>query len=516
MPAPPAPSYDDVPYEGGIVTGTHPEHLAALGRLFGVKAAPAEACTVLEIGCASAANLLPMAYGLPGSTFVGIDPSQRQIDMGRGFVREYGVENVELHAAGVSDILDWDRKFDYIVCHGVFSWVAPEVREDILEACRRLLAPSGIAYVSYNALPGFHARAMAGEMMRFHGLSFPDPAERAQQGRALLQFLVEATGKFNRSDRLMSAYHDALSEESDFLAGSRDSYLLHEHFSEYNDAFYLYEFVDMAAEHGLNYLGDAAFHSMMVNDLPADVAEKINAIAPSQIALEQYRDFVTNRMFRKSLLCDAGLALERHISVDAIASLSFRQRVARPSPGDQWRIVKTGGLAVEVNDSLVRRVLDTLTDVAPLAVTFDELRARLVAEGPDDFDREKLAAVLLSLYALDAVDFRTWTPPMSAVVSERPVAFLPARLAAARTKSANVPLPLHGTVALDSFVAAVLPYVDGTRTVPQLVEDVARAIASGEFTLPDVDPNDMPASHEVERLVHESLEELRQTGLLQG
>ena len=68
-----SPSYDEVPYEGGIVAGTHPEHLATIGRLFGVKAAPAESCSVLEIGCAAAGNLLPMAYGLPKSTFVGID-----------------------------------------------------------------------------------------------------------------------------------------------------------------------------------------------------------------------------------------------------------------------------------------------------------------------------------------------------------------------------------------------------------------------------------------------------------
>ena len=515
MAQPLSPSYDDVPYEGGIVTGTHPEHLAAIARLFGIPAAPADSCRLLEIGCASAANLLPMAYGLPNSTFVGIDPSHRQVEMGRAALAEYGLTNVELHTAGAGDILAWDRKFDYIVCHGVFSWVAPDVREEILEACRKLLAPAGIAYVSYNTLPGFHGRAAIMEMMRFHGLSFPDPKERAEQSRALLQFLVEATGKFDLGQRLASAYHGTLQEELEFLGPARDAYLLHEHFSEYNDAFYLHEFVDMASEHGLAYLGDAAFHTMLVNDLPQDTAERLNTIASSQVALEQYRDFVVNRMFRKSLLTQAELQVERHISVDAIASLTFRQRTAKPKPGEQWRIVKTGNLAVNVNDSVVEQVLTITAEASPLALSFEELRARAKRELSVEVDREKLAAVLLSLYALDAIDFRTWTPHMVGHVTERPLAFEPARRAATR-RLHDVPLPLHGTIVLDPFVREVLPFVDGTRTVAQLVTGVADGIEAGTFTLPDLTPEDLPERDEVERLVNESLEEMRVNGLLQG
>jgi methyltransferase-like protein/SAM-dependent methyltransferase len=510
-----SPSYDDVPYEGGIVAGTHPEHLAAIGRLFGVEAAPAESCSVLEIGCAAAGNLLPMAYGLPGSTFVGIDPSAKQIEMGRAVLEEYGVRNVELLTTDVREITRWDRKFDYIVCHGVFSWVAPDVREAILDACGHLLAPSGIAYVSYNTLPGFHARAGIGEMMRFHGLSFKDPIERAGQARALLNFLADATGRFDKSDGLLSAYHAQLTEERAFLNESRDWYVLHEHFAEFNDAFYLHEFVDMAAEHQLQYLGDSAFHTMLLNDLPTEVADGINAIAPSQVALEQYRDFVVNRMFRKTLLCRQDVDVARHISVGAIAGLSFRERIVHPSPGQQWRIVKTGGLKVNVNDSLVRKVLDTLAESAPLALSFDALRTELQRDGGETVADERLAAVLLSLYSLDAVDFRSWTPPMSETISERPKVFEPA-LRSAKGNLVRVPLPLHGNAELDPFVEAVLPYVDGTRTISELVETVARAIEDGSLRVRDVEPGDLPQRFELERLIKESLEELRRTGLLVG
>ncbi|MBK7726476.1 MAG: class I SAM-dependent methyltransferase [Dehalococcoidia bacterium] len=137
-------SYDEMPYEGGLVVGSHPEHLATVGRLFGMTPAPIERCRVLEIGCATGMNLLAMAYSLPGCEFVGIDPSGRQIELGRKALAEYGITNVELATTDVREAVEWQREFDYIVCHGVFSWVAPDVQEAILAACRRLLAPQGL------------------------------------------------------------------------------------------------------------------------------------------------------------------------------------------------------------------------------------------------------------------------------------------------------------------------------------------------------------------------------------
>jgi methyltransferase-like protein len=292
-----------------------------------------------------------------------------------------------------------------------------------------------------------------------------------------------------------------------------NSYLLHEQFSEYNDAFYLHEFVNAASEHGLKYLGDAAFHTMLVNDLPAEVASGINEISQNQIALEQYRDFVINRMFRKTLLCHEELEVDRQITSATIRKFSFRQRIAASGPVRQWRIVKTGGLKVEVSDALVKDTLTAIQRAAPLALTFEELRERVRPDGSPEVDPEQLSSVLLSLYSLDAIDFRTWTPEMCAVISERPDAFEPARRSANKP-GIRVPLPLHGTVDLDPFVEAFLPLVDGTRTETELIDAVLSGIADKTFAVTDVDPESMPSREDVERLVPEALEELRVTGLL--
>src|SRR5262245_53527423 len=144
---PPATSYDEVPYESHPLPQTHPAHLAAVARLFGLLTPPPERCRVLEIGCASGGNLIPMALTLPGSSFVGIDLSERQVAEGHRLAGALGLGNVELLHRDVLDVGDELGRFDYVLCHGVYSWVPAPVRDRALELCATNLAPNGVAYV---------------------------------------------------------------------------------------------------------------------------------------------------------------------------------------------------------------------------------------------------------------------------------------------------------------------------------------------------------------------------------
>src|SRR5262245_57118876 len=116
-------SYDDVPYENFAFVQTHPDRLATIARMFGLITPEVSTSRVLELGCASGGNLLPMAFNLPRAEFVGIDLSQRQIERGRETIAAVGIPNARLEHASILDISrDWGT-FDYIICHGVFSWV---------------------------------------------------------------------------------------------------------------------------------------------------------------------------------------------------------------------------------------------------------------------------------------------------------------------------------------------------------------------------------------------------------
>src|SRR5258706_9216254 len=147
-------SYDAVPYPTGAHPQTHPDRLAATAALFGLSPVPAERCRVLELGCGNGGNLIPMAAALPGSTFTGVDLSGAAIAQGRGLIGRAGVTNISLLQ---QDLLAFEAgrdSFDYILAHGFYAWVPPPVQDRILAICGAALAPEGVAFVSYNALPG--------------------------------------------------------------------------------------------------------------------------------------------------------------------------------------------------------------------------------------------------------------------------------------------------------------------------------------------------------------------------
>ena len=163
-------AYDQVLYPGVPLPQTHPDRLATIAGLFGMTPAAAPNCRVLELGCGDGGNLIPMALTLPASVFTGIDLAEPAIARGCALANTLGLENITLRHLDLMrmgpDLGEFDYGvFDYIIAHGLYSWVPPEVRDQLLSLCRAHLAPQGVAYVSYNAGPGFARRRMFREMM---------------------------------------------------------------------------------------------------------------------------------------------------------------------------------------------------------------------------------------------------------------------------------------------------------------------------------------------------------------
>jgi methyltransferase-like protein len=186
-------AYDEVPYPNWTHRDTHPRQLEAIATLFGMCPAPVTDCRVLEIGCASGSNLMPMARDLPGSTFVGFDLSATQIAEARAIAKEAGIGNVRFEHADILGVDDSWGRFDYIVCHGIYSWVPNDVREKILAICNTNLAADGVALVSYNVYPGWHIRGMIRDMMLYHVSRNEDAHAQIAQARAMLDFLHNRT-----------------------------------------------------------------------------------------------------------------------------------------------------------------------------------------------------------------------------------------------------------------------------------------------------------------------------------
>jgi SAM-dependent methyltransferase len=301
MPTEPT-SYDVVAYPSCTHAQTHPDRMAVIGTLLGLSPAGVQRCRVLELGCGNGNNLVPMASGFPESEFVGIDLAAQPIIWGQGMIRELGLANVRLVQGDLMEIgKDWGR-FDYIIAHGLYSWVPEAVRERLLALCRECLAPQGIAFVSYNAFPGGHLNQMVREMMLFHVRGFKAPEERVAQAQALVRFLSEA---LDTSDE----YRLWLKAELKLILGHEEGHLYHDELAEINQPVYFTQFVEKAGAHGLQYLAEADYFELFDYGFKESARQIVERLGSNRILREQYLDFLKCRRFRQTLLCHAGLTL---------------------------------------------------------------------------------------------------------------------------------------------------------------------------------------------------------------
>jgi len=473
-------SYDDVPYAGYPFAQTHPDRLATMAKLAGLRPASILNCRVLELGCGNGGNLVPMAYGLTGSRFLGIDASGRAIDEGNLLIGELGLRNIELRTADFMELGPELGEFDYIIAHGVYSWVPAEVRDRLLKLCERHLAPEGVAYISYNAYPGFHMRRMMREMMLFHNRGMSEPREFVKQGLALLQFIGSAFPSGDEGNH--DLYGVLIKEHLDLLKGHRHlEQIYHDDLAEVNEGVYFHEFVSDAKRHGLQFLSEAVLSDMDDARFPEEVREGLSGLAHGDvIRREQYLDFLKCRVFRQTLLCRSELSPGHEVedlNLDEFY-IASSARAESPQPDfssgkvEQFSGLKGGSLRTD--HPAAKAALVALGDVYPMALTWEELlteaRQRLSIQGLEP-DVEVLKEILIGACKRGLVQLSVHRPAFVLKASERPLASGLARLQA--TKGKSVVNLVHESVHLDDELSRnFLQLLDGTHDQAALVEEL--------------------------------------------
>jgi methyltransferase-like protein/2-polyprenyl-3-methyl-5-hydroxy-6-metoxy-1,4-benzoquinol methylase len=488
--------YDAVPYPSFSYTQTHPDVMATLARLLGMQAAPVEHCRVLEIGCASGGNLIPMADGLPGSEFVGIDLSVRQIETGRDAINAMGLTNIRLQRMDIREISPSFGEFDYIIAHGIYSWVPPDVREHLMRLCSYNLAPNGLAYISYNTYPGWHMLGSIREMLLYRTRKVNNPLEKAAQAKQFLKFLTEAIGgKQAPTQQIMKGYLSFLERELAHLDESSDAYLLHDELERVNDPVFFHQFAAHAAQHNLLYVTDADFRVSMPHNLPPEAGDALRAIAGDLVEMEQYIDFVNNRSFRRSLLCHRAVNLRRTLTPTSVYSLyasSRAQPESTPIDVDTQSVARfkdSEGATFATDHPVSKAALLLLIANRPRAIAFNELldeaRARVKGNSNSrERDAEVLGVNLLRAFTYSGtlVNLHTYVPPVTSQPSEKPVA---SRIARYQAPSMDrVTNAYHERIKLEPFGIFLTPYLDGTRDRAALNDLLLNGpIARGELSV---------------------------------
>jgi SAM-dependent methyltransferase len=451
--------------------------LAVAADLFGLKAASPDNCRVLELGCGDGSNLLPLAAAFPQSSFVGLDLAETRVQAGRENIASLRLSNVELVQGNVLDFATQGEPFDYIISHGVYSWIPAEARDKLLAICRERLAPHGVAYVSYNCLPGCHVRAMTREIMRFHVRAVRDPAERVRQAVAVCRLIANSIEK-------PDSYRQIFKDQLDQIQRLRNGHLFHDDLAEINDPVYFHQFAAHAARHRLQYLAEADFFEMQDDGFTPEAREILARMEDSRLTREQYLDFVKCRRFRQTLLVREEAPVRYPAIPDAIEHFHISSRVkitvAGNTPSGQpiERFSHPRGSSLEVGHPLGIRALHLLAENWPATLSFSDLfKAVLASNGAGDHVQLKkdLLRILLEGYRAGVLEFRR-TPLRCAIKpSARPAVSQLTRWQIKRSTTVTTLLGANLRVE-DEIGKRLLLLLDGTRTFEELERCLLEAI----------------------------------------
>lgn len=519
-------AYDEVPYESSPFAYTHPGAMATVATLYGLTPPDVESCRVLELGCAEGGNLIPMAVSLPGSRFVGVDLSPRQIACGQAMIDRLGLTNVELRTLDLMEIEAELGDFDYIVCHGVYSWVPRPVQEKIMTICSERLRADGVAYISYNTYPGWHFRGMIREMVNFHDDRQAPPLSRVRRARQFLDFLVR------NCREPKSVFAVTLEQEWRLWEKSSDAYVLHEQLAEVNDPIYFHQFNGRLAEHRLQFVAEAKLGELptaYANEVDQRLAEWCSDFAGQ----EQYHDFLADRAFRRSLICHKHVRLQRPPSQACMAKFFLVANAAPVAPeprlsSDAVEQFQTRqGNTFSTNNPWLKTALAHLLHCWPRPVAYGDVcehaRRSVIeaggAEGDPISDDRLLAQPLLQCGLNGFVEFRVHRSPEVAEAGNRPCASPLARLQA---ESAHIVTSLrHLQVELEEADRRLLGRLDGSLDRGQLevvFQDIVASVkaGSGMSKLSASSPGDRqpPANVEEQGTLAECLRRLATVALL--
>jgi methyltransferase-like protein/cyclopropane fatty-acyl-phospholipid synthase-like methyltransferase len=485
-------SYDLVPYESQPFAQSQPDQTAAMAKLFGMSPVDPAKARVLELGCSAGGNIISLAARYPGMQVTGIELSRVEVEQGQRMIKELGLKNIEIRQANILDVAKEKAQYDYIIAHGVYSWVPEQVQDAILQICGDQLSENGIAYISYNVYPGWKMREVIREMMLFHAGGLTDPKAKLQQGRAILEYAK----KINSSD---SAFGKLLSQEADLVMKANDYYLFHDHMEENNNPCYFKDFATRAAVRKLAYLGEANLTDMAPQRFGGDIPQTLAMLSNGSIlATEQYMDLFTNRMFRQTLLVrqEQASKLVRALNPQSVrhlhVSASLIKDTAPPPSGTLGVYRDQHGRTLTVGEASMQALADALVEAQPFTVSVDDTVALLRKRGygadqSDELLAEAVGSHILTLLLQGMV--KSYFKPQSPVtVGDKPLAFAPARQAAldpsaVRTNGIkSLPNRFHQASGLNEVQWTYLGMLDGKRTEAQVQQEFLQFFRDGRFT----------------------------------
>ena len=450
--------YDLVEYPSYAIPQSYPDKIAVVASMFGMTPVPPSHARVLDVGCGSGGNLLPMALLWPDSQYVGIDLASTAISKASATAERLGLSNTRFECVDLMDLPPDFGEFDYIIAHGFISWVPTFVRQRLFEVCRDRLTPQGIGYISYNAYPGCHVRDMFRQIMREHARGITEPNERAAAARSIVETIAESGISADALQELARA-------ERDIICRKSTGALLHDELEAHFHSLYFHEFEALAARNGLQFIYEAVYNEgqppLQLTEESAELLRQ--AQSRGFLVHEQYLDFLKLRRFRQCLVTHAGVALERDAPARKMHKFHYAAALQRTGVPEGVEFSNSGTKAAVVTaNPITVEALDRIGKAWPSTIAFDNLV-------DDAEERTNLEPALERFFAAGVIDAHATSRVCPQQPSAKPEVWSYARIQA-ESERVLTPLTLTGVAVEDPNIRKLVLLADGTRTIDEIAD----------------------------------------------
>ncbi|WP_310534159.1 class I SAM-dependent methyltransferase [Novosphingobium sp.] len=436
-------SYDSVAYPSATFPQTHPDHLALIARLHGLATPAFEQARVLEIGGGDGFNAIALAAVWPGAQFVSFDLSAEAVKRGQALVAASGMANVRVEQG---DILDFARdmepgSFDYIIAHGVYAWVPPVVQQATLDLVGRALSADGLAFISFNAMPGGHVRRVMRDML-LHALQDVEAIEdRIVAARAFLERYAE---RKDGDDAVVLA----MRAQAEAMLGRPDAVLFHDELGECFEPVSLTGISTDAAARGLEFLADAGRNRLRDGFLAEDAPDDADTSTQAILRCAQDDDYAAMRFFRQSIFIREGRSPARRPDLSCLPEFSAAGQFKSDGDGG----IKVLGAEFALRDEGLTAWLLALGEGWP--------RHRPLSELGDDPARFE---AIFRLFAMGLIHLSNAPAPFSLTAGERPEASALVRAQIALGSPHVTTLHFEQMALEDEAARGLIAVLDGSR-----------------------------------------------------
>ncbi|MBS2020242.1 MAG: class I SAM-dependent methyltransferase [Deltaproteobacteria bacterium] len=517
MSRPTAEYVDDVPYIRQYVSELSPPNLRIAAGLNGLALPPDGDFDYCELGCGHGDTLCALAAAHPNARFVGVDIVGAHVANAKKLARDGALENVGLLERDFGDLVGDDAvgELDFVVAHGVLTWVSPEKRRQLLAFARAKLKPGGLLFVTYNAMPGWASVEPLRQLVVSPLLGGADPSassiERARSGVGFAKALAGAGARY-------FADNPSAVTMLETMAKTELAYVVHEYLHEHWSPMYFARVAWEMAEHDLHFAGVLpAFLNFRDTAIPLSLDSTFTEV-PDRITFESLKDFALNEFFRRDLYVRGSATRSLSATAAFVDGTHWCLRAVSP-PAE--RVVSLPHRSISLEGALFDALFSELVSGA---ATVSALAAR---PSLATFGLEKVRGAMVKAILADAV-LPVSGPTKLAAAPANAMYRVPSvyNQMMLRRLSSDTPLLMISTVAgtafpistLDALALRVLTEVlpaDRPRWIRDLVGRSVIRLRVGDQVLDDPDAQARAIDEAVDRLVRHRLAKLLELGVLE-